>query len=255
MKLIFILILLSFSAGCEDEKTCPGNNCSGHGTCLETKRGDFYCDCRSGYTEGNNYSCYKISDEQINNCKPVIYLYPAEPTQVSVAFANPQDVDLTYTYPIYGENGWTVTAFEDGTLWDGERNYYSLYWEGVTQDNISFNTGFCVNSDELIEFFEDVLAKLGLNDFEAQEFIIYWLPILGENPYNIIYFATNDWIKDVPLAVSPAPDTQIRFNMIYRPSVEKINILPQEIKTPVRVGFTLVEWGGRLESGEYEVTE
>lgn len=48
-------------------------------------------------------------------CKPVIYLYPTEPTDISVNIDFPDGGKFTCTYPDYG-NGWNVTAYPDGTV-------------------------------------------------------------------------------------------------------------------------------------------
>ena len=118
------------------------------------------------------------------NAKPVIYLYPGEETEVSVKL----DFDgvLTSTYPAYG-SGWTVTARPDGTLTDETgREYYCLFWEGLTETEYDFSTGFCVAGEDTAAFLEDALARLGLTDKEAEEFIIYWLPRMEGNAYNLI---------------------------------------------------------------------
>ena len=49
------------------------------------------------------------------SAKPVIYLYPEQETTVSVSLDYAGT--LTATYPAY-EDGWTVTAEPDGTLYD-----------------------------------------------------------------------------------------------------------------------------------------
>ena len=99
------------------------------------------------------------------NAKPVIYLYPGEETEVSVKL----DFDgvLTSTYPAYG-SGWTVTARPDGTLTDETgREYYCLFWEGLTETEYDFSTGFCVAGEDTAAFLEDALARLGLTEREA----------------------------------------------------------------------------------------
>ena len=57
--------------------------------------------------------------DQGTDAKPVIYLYPEEQTEVSVKLD--YDGELTVTYPAY-EDGWNVTAYPDGTLFDAEGN-------------------------------------------------------------------------------------------------------------------------------------
>lgn len=86
---------------------------------------------------------------------------------------------------------------------------------------------------------------LGLTEREAEEFIIYWLPILQENEYNYIRFATIDQINEnMPLDITPNPDTIIRVLMTYKGLENSIEIEEQQLITPERNGFVAVEWGG-----------
>lgn len=174
--------------------------------------------------------------------KPVIYLYPEEETQVSVKLTT--DGGLTCTYPAYG-SGWNVTAVPDGTLTDENGQTYNyLYWEGKTSAQYDFSKGFCVKGGDTAAFLEDALEKLGLNRREANEFIVYWLPRMQENPYNIIAFQADAYTDAAPLDITPAPDTLIRVFMAYYPSETEITIAPQELTAPQRTGFTVIEWGG-----------
>lgn len=174
--------------------------------------------------------------------KPVIYLYPEEKTHVSVKLTT--DGGLTCTYPAYG-NGWNVTATPDGTLTDENGQTYNyLYWEGKTSAQYDFSKGFCVKGGDTAAFLEEALEKLGLNRREANEFIVYWLPRMQENPYNIIAFQADAYTDAAPLDITPAPDSLIRVFMAYYPSETEITIAPQELTAPQRTGFTVIEWGG-----------
>ena len=94
-------------------------------------------------------------------------------------------------------------------------------------------------------FLEDALRQLGLTDKEANEFIIYWLPILEANEYNYIRFATAEEIEaNMSLNITPAPDSLIRVVMVFKGLKEPIEVNEQVLTTPERVGFTVVEWGG-----------
>ena len=119
--------------------------------------------------------------------KPVIYLYPEEITEVDVKVN--LDGKFTTTYPKYND-GWNVVAEPDGTLHalDNKDSYYCLFWEGVVNYTPDFSTGFVVEGLKTEVFLEEVLTKLGLNDRERNEFIIYWLPYMQENAYNLISF-------------------------------------------------------------------
>ncbi len=175
--------------------------------------------------------------------KPVIYLYPTAPTRVTVEldFAG----QLTATYPAYG-SGWTVDAAPDGTLTDPAtgREYYCLFWEGIADEPYDLSDGFVVPGDETAAFLEDALTKLGLTDREANEFIIYWLPRMEDNAYNLISFQQEPYTEQAKLTVTPAPDTLIRVFMAWKPLDAPIVIEPQALTAPERDGFTVVEWGG-----------
>ena len=177
--------------------------------------------------------------------KPVIYLYPEEETDVSVQVSFPFGGEFTCTYPDYG-GCWNVTAKPDGTLYDADGNeYYCLYWEGVGYDPMTGEDGFCVAGADTAAFLREKLMYIGLTAREANEFIIYWLPKMQYNPYNIISLYTEEYAECVPLDVSPMPDTQIRVFMTYRASDTPVDIPAQELPHYERTGFTLVEWGGR----------
>lgn len=174
--------------------------------------------------------------------KPVIYLYPEEETDISVNLI--LDGRLTCTYPAYND-GWTVTASPDGTLTDAKgRTYNYLYWEGETYARYDLSKGFCVKGEDTAVFLEDALEKLGLTRREANEFIVYWLPQMQDNPYNIISFQTGIYTNAAKLAVNPAPDTLIRVFMAWQASDTPVVLENQELSAPDRTGFTVVEWGG-----------
>ena len=176
--------------------------------------------------------------------KPVIYLYPEEETDISVQVDFNGNGELTCTYPEY-DNGWNVTAMPDGTLYDKDGNeYYCLYWEGEGEYNLDFSEGFCVKGEDTAEFLREKLMYIGLTAREANEFIIYWLPIMQKNPYNIITFHTDDYANAVPLTVSPIPDSTIRVFMTFRASSSEIYLPEQALPQYMRNGFTVVEWGG-----------
>lgn len=175
--------------------------------------------------------------------KPVIYLYPESETDVEVILDYAGE--LTCVYPEY-DGKWEVTAFPDGTLVDGtglEYNY--LYWEGVGGISPDFSEGFCISGEDTARFLEASLAKLGLNRREANEFVVYWLPQMQVNKYNLISFQFENYCEAAELTVTPAPDTIIRVFMSWKPLEEKIDIVPQELLSTERHGFTLVEWGGQ----------
>ena len=177
--------------------------------------------------------------------KPLIYLYPEETTELSVTLGKPENI--TCSYPQYDNDGWQVIAEPNGNIIDKQtgRNLYALYWEGINNNKVEFKGGFVIKSEDTIKFLEEKLAILGLNEREAEEFIVYWLPKLQENKYNLIKFASMDEINEsMPLNFSVQPDTVIRVLMQYKGLTKSIEIKEQKLTTPERKGFVAVEWGG-----------
>lgn len=198
-------------------------------------------------TEFNNIKKYDtpFNPGEISIDKPVIYLYPTKETETSVKLLNAERI--TCSYPKYVDE-WNVLAKPNGDLTDLDtgRNLYSLYYEseGVEKFNIS-QEGFVVKGEDSAKFLEEKLAVLGLTEREAEEFIIYWLPKLESNKYNYIRFATDEEINNnMPLEISPKPDTIIRVLMTFKGLENPIEVEEQKLYTPERKGFTVVEWGG-----------
>ena len=174
--------------------------------------------------------------------KPVIYLYPEAETDVTVRLDYAGD--LTCTYPAY-DGAWRVAAAPDGTLTDERgQTYRYLYWEGTDNVQYDFSEGFCVPGSETAAFLEDALAQLGLTRAEANEFIIYWLPQMEQNAYNLISFQSDAYTDAAKLTITPQPDTLLRVFMAWKPLTSAVEIAPQTLTAPERTGFTAVEWGG-----------
>jgi hypothetical protein len=184
-----------------------------------------------------------MSAAMLSSAKPVIYLYPEEPTEVSVKLK--YNGTLTHTWPSYGE-GWEVTAYPDGTLVnhaDG-REYSYLFWEGDTKVPFDFSSGFVVKGADTGEFLREKLDFLGLTPREYNEFIVYWLPLMEGNAYNLISFQGVAYTDNAVLTVDPRPDIELRVYMAFKALSFPITVPPQELKPFQRKGFTLVEWGG-----------
>jgi len=177
--------------------------------------------------------------------KPIIYIYSKEDnTNVRVTLGKPELI--TTSYPEYND-GWEVIANKDGSLklLDSDREYYALYWEGKTYQKQEIAEGFCIKGEDSASFLEDKLRVLGLNDREVEEFIVYWLPKLEENKYNLIRFETMEEINEyMPLDINPVPDTIIRVLMDFKGVDEYVEVKEQPLQEVTRNGYTVVEWGG-----------
>lgn len=183
------------------------------------------------------------NNDKSKDAKPVIYLYPEEITDVTVSLT--YHGELTYTYPAY-ENGWNVTAYPDGTLINHEDGdeYSYLFWEGISDMEYDLSRGFVVKGEDTEAFLKEKLAYLGLKANEYNEFIVYWLPQMIDNPYNLISFQGENYTNNAKLEINPEPDSILRVFMAYRPLEKPIEIEEQILEPFERVGFTVIEWGG-----------
>ena len=188
----------------------------------------------------------KMISDSFGAAKPIIYLYPEEEMEITINLKNSDRI--TYSYPVYKEEGWKVLAKPNGelTYLENGRELYSLYYESNLSNNIDItDEGFVVEQNKIIPFLEEKLDLLGLNEREAEEFIIYWLPILSQNKYNYIRFATLEETEEyMDIDINPKPDTFIRITMIFKGLDKPIKVNEQKINKPKREGYVAVEWGG-----------
>ena len=74
--------------------------------------------------------------------------------------------------------------------------------------------------------------------------MVFWLPLMQDNPYNLIAFQSDVYTQNAQLSVDPAPDTLLRVFMARKPLESAVDISTQNLTAPLRTGFTAVEWGG-----------
>ena len=209
------------------------------------------------FIAGSGFVGYHVYDyirkpgeiKEIHYNAPIIYLYDDQEREATVKLD--LNGDLTCTYPRYDEKtGWIVKTSSDGVLTDENgRQYEYLYWEADVSMDPDFSKGFCVRGEDSVEFLEKALSDLGLSDKEANTFIMYWLPQLEANPYNVIAFQSENYEAVAKLDVDPLPDTVVRVNMLFYASDEYIDMEEQNLSSmnpslSEREGFVLVEWGG-----------
>ena len=203
---------------------------------------DWYQEALKEYEKHQN-GCLS-SYEQV--MKPIIYLYPTQETEVNVTLWTPEN--LLHTYPKYNTIKWrNVLAQPNGDIEDKEtwRKLYALYREWKSDRETNFDKWFVVEWKDIIPFLEEKLAILWLNEREAEEFIVYWLPQMENNEWNLIRFETiEEQNENMPLNITPTPDTVIRVMMDRKAIKEPIIIPEQKLTTSKRTWFTVVEWWG-----------
>ena len=94
---------------------------------------------------------------------------------------------------------------------------------------------------EIVAQYLDKDAPLGVDkDLKAR----FLLPLMEQNPYNIIAFQTDVYTDYARLEVKPTPDTTIRVFMAWKAADSFVKLPEQELTAPDRNGFTVIEWGG-----------
>lgn len=176
--------------------------------------------------------------------KPILYLYPESHMYVSVQMEKSNNIITSY--PKYND-GWNVFVEKDGTIILNDKMYYALYWDEYNDNVVDFHEGFYVTKDSAISFLEEKLNIIGLNYKEANEFIMYWLPVLEANEQSLVYFElTEEREKNNQLYIEPKPDSLLRINMHIKKVDKEIKIKEQKLNTFERKGFTAIEWGGTI---------
>ena len=191
-----------------------------------------------------------IEEEEVGDqrgqedAKPVIYLYPEEPMNISVQL-NFEKRIFTTIYPKFnGKNTWNVHAEPNGDIIIKGRKYPYLFWEAKSYAKQDLNEGFIVKDSDAENFLEEKLSFLGLNDKEKTDFITFWLPVLLRNKLSLCSFQGQNYHNTMKLNITPKPDSLIRIFLSIKKLDFPINIKEQKLKRVERKGFTVVEWGG-----------
>jgi len=178
--------------------------------------------------------------------KPVIYLYPEKPMDVTVKVAPAGG--FTYTDPVYNEaTGWIVHSDKNSNLIEKStgKKYPYLFWEGRGGIYDQPKDGFVIKQSEVHSFLIEKLAKLGLNKKETTDFMEFWEPRMQSSPYYFVSFLGTSAMNQIaPLDISPTPDTIIRILMDFSPLDQPITVREPRLSAPARTGFTVIEWGG-----------
>lgn len=182
--------------------------------------------------------------------KPAVYIYNAPDENINVKIGQ-ENMNVTVSYPEYPSSGWIVRQADDKQHVTSQgKDFQYLYYEGTMKKDPEWNMekGFCVKSEDTAEFLDEKLELLGLNKDERDEFIVFWLPLMQPNPYNLISFTSEQYEALVPLDVTPKPQQMVRVYMTYKPLQEPVDIEPQELEKVDRSEdkYTVVEWGGSI---------
>jgi hypothetical protein len=178
--------------------------------------------------------------------KPALYLYPNKTEKVEVIL-KPKG-QIIKAIPEYKDK-WLVIANPDGLI---DNKYPYLFYEVALENSVNLKDGWIVKTTELEKWFDINLPKLGLNEKEIKDFKEYWLNELKGYPYYKIRLLSEEFLdENIAVKINPKPDTFIRVIFYFEGTYDsKEKLIEPQIKTPIRKGFTAVEWGGILETSD-----
>lgn len=182
--------------------------------------------------------------------KPVIYLYANEEMNCTVDII--PNGDLTFTYP-QKDDVWNVSLGPDHLPEFKGTAYPYLFWEG--EGSVRYMEeegellGEVVDSDSLVNYFENRLSQYGLNFKERSDFITFWTPHLLGEKFVFVQWLVDDQYEEhiAELKIDPQPDAIRRLYLLASPlSENSIKVKKQNAINFERSGFTVVEWGGTI---------
>lgn len=182
--------------------------------------------------------------------KPVIYLYPQNPTYVNVQVVTKGKIVVSN--PMYPQKGWkNILANPNGTLYYRKQKYKELFYESSVNSFQKPYEGIVIPTSELTSRLNSLLSRLGLITNEKKEFISFWVPKLQALNAPYIFFSIlSPSAKEAVdhVIITPKPETQIAFIAYFKPLDTAIYGSPLHLPpTPKRIGFTSVEWGGVID--------
>ncbi len=192
---------------------------------------------------------YLVSDDyqiQAECGKPVIYLYPEKPTEITVQVG----ADVTVSEPAYLAGWKNVLAQPSGQLTYQGQTYPNLFWEGTGYGPYPQDTrsrGVIVPSSQAVASITSQLQAQGLNQQEIADFLDFWQPKLPTKNYVRLTWLTKSELDNLaPLYVNPVPKNSIRVFLEFEQLSAPYALSSQSFTKPTRSGYTLVEWGGLL---------
>ncbi len=169
---------------------------------------------------------------------PNLYLYPTTTMDMSVSVGVPSGGYITDSQPPY-QAGWQVHARPDGTI-NGVYGY--LFYEAMVSVPLNRETGWVLRGEKLEAELRTLLAELGFEGREIDDFVNHWVPILEGSAWYAVYPQNAEAVTT--LTITPSPDSILRAILLIRPLDHRITIpTPPNCDAFVREGFTVVEWG------------
>eukprot|EP01029_Cantina_marsupialis_P000558 TRINITY_DN10401_c0_g1_i2.p1 TRINITY_DN10401_c0_g1~~TRINITY_DN10401_c0_g1_i2.p1 ORF type:complete len:330 (+),score=115.19 TRINITY_DN10401_c0_g1_i2:52-990(+) len=197
--------------------------------------------------------------------KPVVVFHPTEDMDEVITTVNlSNEWNFSSIYPAADEGDmkkeicWKTNVDVTGMVTSCKtgRAYPYLFWEADTingseaffkQRMNDQELRFCISSNDVADWLDITLTRLGLDIRERCDMITYWLGELLAHPFNKITFMNASTYNELaPLTVEPKPQEIRRVFMMFEGCEEMVNVNgPLEVPEVSKCdGFHVTEWGG-----------
>ena len=130
------------------------------------------------------------------------------------------------------------------------KNYEYLFWEGICNRKEDFEGGEVVgiSKEKFVDELEELLGRLGLNEREINDFIVYWLTKLSNRKRHKVTICGEKYDNEIaPLQVDG-------FNQIHRvmlmfeevDSIDGMKSVEDVVRRERPTGKYVIEWGAIL---------
>ncbi len=188
-------------------------------------------------------SCKKPDDKSdtARVYKPNIYIYPKHTIDLKVNVSFPKGGKIVTSIPAYNNN-WNVNVDSTGKI---DNKYDYLFYESDQPDEWQYKTGWVVEKENLLTFFQNNMTSYGFNQKEIKDFTDFWIPKFVTYKYYLVYPQEKAIIdKLIKIDFSIKPDNSLRLfyaitgtNEVFAIDIHKIN---SNFK---RNDFCVTEWG------------
>jgi hypothetical protein len=173
--------------------------------------------------------------------KPNLYIYPTKKTELSVSVSFPQGGEVIKSEPLYNKT-WNVSVEPNGKI---NEKFDFLFYESVQPDKWQYETGWSIKRQELKDFFEKNMDEYGFSEKEIKDFTDYWVPLLNNFDYYIIYPQEKNVIDElIQIKFSQKPEQFLRLFYVIQGVDSHQTIQEHIIKENFnRTGYFAAEWG------------
>lgn len=172
--------------------------------------------------------------------KPNIYIYPINNINLCVEISFPMGGKIVESIPTYLEQ-WCVNIDTTGKIDD---QYDYLFYESKQPNIFQYKKGWCVARNDINSFFEINMKQYNFSNAEINDFIEYWMPLLDENNYYMVYPQSNviiDEIIKLNFSIQPDNISRLFYGVL---GVDEYTEIEEPVINPFnRNGFHIIEWG------------